>query len=165
MAARQPVFYDNGKWKQGLKVSQNPNPDLHWEKSTEFNVGIDWSVFGDRLGGTIDVYHKKTTGMLWEYDVPSLQTFITALLANVGKMRNMGIEIAVNAVPVRTRISKWKTTVTVSHNENKLLALSNGLYETANQHDDAYLGEPISLFTQRLEVGKQVGNWYGNENL
>jgi TonB-linked SusC/RagA family outer membrane protein len=160
-----PYFYDNGKWKQGLKVSQNPNPDLHWEKSTEFNVGIDWSVFGDRLGGTIDVYHKKTTGMLWEYDVPSPPNLYNSTLANVGKMRNMGIEIAVNAVPVRTKDFEWKTTVTVSHNENKLLALSNGLYETANQHDDAYLGEPISLSTQRLEVGKQVGNWYGMKSV
>lgn len=160
-----PYFYDNGTWKQGLKVSQNPNPDLQWEKSTEFNVGLDWSVLDDRLSGTIDMYHKKTTGMLWLYDVPTPPNLYPQTLANVGKMRNMGIEIAVNAVPVRTKEFEWKTTITLSHNVNKLLSLSNGLYQTANQHDEAYLGEPISLPTQRLEVGKQVGNWYGMKSV
>ena len=44
-----PYYYDNGIWKQGLKVDQNPNPDLKWEKSTEYNIGIDFAVLGDRI--------------------------------------------------------------------------------------------------------------------
>lgn len=154
-------YYDNGTWKQGLVVNSNPNPDLKWEKSTEFNIGLDWSLLSDRLSGTIDVYHKKTTGMLWNYDVPCPPNLYPTTLANVGEMRNEGIEIAVNGVPVKTRDFQWKTTVTLSHNANKLLSLSNSLYQTANQHDVAYLGEPISISTQRLEVGKPLGQWYG----
>ncbi|WP_276893756.1 TonB-dependent receptor [Hallella bergensis] len=154
-------YYDNGTWKQGLAVDQNPNPDLKWEKSTEFNFGVDWSVFDDRLGGTIDVYTKKTTDLLWNYTVPSPPNLVNHTLANVGEMRNQGVEIAVNAVPVRTKEFEWKTTLTFAHNANKLLSLSNDLYETANEQDDAYLGEPISLPTQRLEVGKPLGQWFG----
>ena len=60
-------YYDNasGSWLPGLEVASNPNPDLRWEKSTEFNVGLDWSVLDDRLGGSIDVYNKKTTDLLF----------------------------------------------------------------------------------------------------
>jgi TonB-linked SusC/RagA family outer membrane protein len=160
-----PYYYDNGKWYQGLNVQSNPNPDLKWEKSTEFNVGIDWSVLDNRLSGTVDLYHKKTTDMLWWYDVPCPPNLYSQTLANVGEMRNMGIEVAINAVPVRTKDFEWKTTATVSHNATKLLSLSNDLYQTANQHDVAYLGEPISLSTQRLEVGKPLGQWYGMKSV
>jgi TonB-linked SusC/RagA family outer membrane protein len=160
-----PYYYDNGKWEQGLQVVSNPNPDLKWEKSTEFNIGIDFSLFEDRLGGTIDLYHKKTSDMLWNYDVPCPPNLYNTTLANVGKMRNEGIEIAINGVPVQSKDFRWKTTLTLAHNATKLLSLSNGLYQTANQHDEAYLGEPISLPTQRIEVGKALGQWYGMKSV
>ena len=154
-------YYDGGKWYQGLAVTSNPNPDLKWEKSAEYNIGLDWSVFDDRLSGTIDVYRKNTSDMLWWYTVPTPPNLVSTTLANVGKMRNQGIEIAINAVPVRTKDFEWKTTATVAHNATKLISLSNDLYETANEQDIAYLGEPISLSTQRMEVGKPLGQWYG----
>lgn len=154
-------YYDNGTWKQGLKVNQNPNPDLKWEKSMEFNFGLDWSVLNERVWGSVDLYHKKTVDMLWWYDVPVPPNLYNQTLANVGEMRNQGVEVAINAIPYRTKDFEWKTTVTFSHNATKLLSLSNDLYETANRHYEAYLGEPISLSTQILEVGKPLGQWYG----
>jgi TonB-linked SusC/RagA family outer membrane protein len=156
-----PYYYDNGTWKQGLKVDQNPNPDLKWEKSTEYNIGLDFAVLGDRIWGSVDLYRKKTVDMLWEYDVPVPPNLYPRTRANVGEMRNQGIEVAINAIPVRTNDFEWKTTATFSHNATKLLSLSNDLYETANRHYIAYLGEPISLSTQIMEVGKPLGQWYG----
>ena len=161
-ALGSPYYYDaNGVWQQGLSVDQNPNPDLKWEKSTEYNVGIDFAVLGDRIWGSIDLYHKKTVDMLWEYDVPVPPNLYPRTMANVGEMRNQGIEVAINAIPVRTNDFEWKTTATFAHNATKLLSLSNDLYETANRHYIAYLGEPISLSTQIMEVGKPLGQWYG----
>lgn len=160
-ALGSPYYYDNGTWKQGLSVNQNPNPDLKWEKSTEFNIGLDWSVLGERIWGTIDVYRKNTVDMLFMYDVPVPPNLYPQTMANVGEMRNQGIEVAVNAIPVRTKDFEWKTTATFSHNATKLISLSNDLYETANRHYEAYLGEPISLSTQIMEVGKPLGQWYG----
>ena len=154
-------YYDGGKWYQGLSVNSNPNPDLKWEKSAEFNIGLDWSVWDGRLSGTIDLYRKNTSDMLWEYTVPTPPNLVSTTLANVGKMRNQGIEVAINAVPVRTKDFEWKTTVTLSHNANKLVSLSNDLYETSNTQDAAYLGEPITMSTQRMEVGQPLGQWYG----
>lgn len=108
-------YYDNasGEWLPGLSVASNPNPDLKWEKSTEFNVGLDWSVLDDRLGGSIDVYNKKTTDLLFWYSVPTPPNLYNTTFANGGSVRNRGFEIAVNAVPVRTKDFEWKTVVTL----------------------------------------------------
>ena len=63
------------------------------------------------------------------------------------------------------RILNGKPQVTASHNANKLLSLSNDLYETSNQIDHAYLGEPINLSTQRMEVGRSMGQFYGMKSV
>lgn len=154
-------YYEDGKWNQSLVVSSNPNPDLKWETSREWNFGLDFGFFNERLTGSIDVYHKKTSDMLWLYDVPTPPNLYDRTLANVGEMRNSGIEILVSGTPVQTKDFEWTSTLTLSHNSNKLLSLSNDLYETANQHDEGGLGQPISLSTHRLEVGRSVGNYYG----
>ena len=156
-------YYDNasGEWLPGLSVASNPNPDLKWEKSTEFNVGLDWSVLDDRLGGSIDVYNKKTTDLLFYYSVPTPPNLYNTTFANGGSVRNRGFEIAVNAVPVRTKDFEWKTVVTLSHNESKLLSLSNELYETESYKNVGGLGEPISTTTHRMEEGRPLGEFWG----
>lgn len=154
-------YYENGAWKPGLDIDSNPNPNLKWEKSAEFNVGLDFSVLNDRLGGSIDVYSKKTSDLLWWFSVPTPPNLFNRTLANVGEIRNSGVEVAINAVPVRTKNFEWKTIVTASHNANKLLSLSNDLYETRNYQDDGGLGAPISISTHRLEVDKSIGNYFG----
>lgn len=154
-------YYSDGKWLPGLSVSSNPNPDLRWEKSTEFNVGLDWSVLDNRLGGSIDLYNKKTTDLLFWYTVPTPPNLFNSTLANAGSVRNQGIEVAVNAVPVRTKDFEWKTVVTVSANKNKLLSLSNDMYESNSFMDTGGLGEPISISTHRMEEGRALGEFYG----
>lgn len=154
-------YYSDGKWLPGLSVSSNPNPDLRWEKSTEFNVGLDWSVLDNRLGGSIDVYNKKTTDLLFLYTVPTPPNLFNSTLANAGSVRNQGIEVAVNAVPVRTKDFEWKTVVTVSANKNKLLSLSNDMYESNSFTDSGGLGEPINISTHRMEEGRALGEFYG----
>ena len=125
--AYETYYKDGDTWKQGLKVQSNPNAKLKWEKSTEFNVGLDWSVLNDRLGGSIDVC----------------------------------VEIAINAVPVRTKNFEWKTVVTLAHNASKLLSLSNELYETDSYMNEGGLGEPISVTTHRMEEGRPLGEFWG----
>ncbi|MDE6522294.1 MAG: TonB-dependent receptor [Muribaculaceae bacterium] len=154
-------FFNDGEWQKGLVVASNPNPDLKWETSGELNIGLDWDMFAGRFGGTIDFYNKETRDMLWSYDVPVPPNLYSTTLANVGKMRNRGIEVMLRGIPVQTRNFSWETSATFSHNANKLLSLSNGLYETANQHEMGGLGEPISQATHRLEVGKPIGHYFG----
>lgn len=154
-------YYDKGTWKPGLEVVSNPNPDLKWERSEEWNIGIDWSLFNDRLGGSIDVYRKTTKDMLWDYTVPTPPNLYNTTKANVGKMRNQGIEVVINAIPIQTKNFEWRTTFTMSHNANKLVSLSNELYESTNYIDLGYISEPIDVYTHRLEVGQPVDRYFG----
>ena len=154
-------FYKDGKWMQGLEADQNPNPNLKWETSHEVNVGLDWDMFDSRFGGSLDFYNKETRDMLYEYTVPVPPNLVPQTLANVGKMRNTGIELLLRGVPVRNKDFEWNTTLTLSHNSNKLISLSNDLYQTDNETDVAGLGEPISQSTQRWEVGQSLGRWFG----
>lgn len=152
----------DGTWAQSLKVSQNPNPNLKWEKTRELNVGLDWAVLGNRLSGSVDVYTKKTVDLLYDYAVPVPPNMYSQTTANVGQMRNTGVEVLINATPVETKNFSWHTTLTLSHNTNKLLSLSNDLYETDNfQELWGGLSDPISLPTHCMETGHTLGDFWG----
>ena len=154
----------SGTWEPSMQVAQNPNPDLKWEKTGEFNVGLDWAMFNGRLSGNIDFYNKKTVDLLYPYSVPVPPNMYGETVANVGEMRNTGIEVAINAIPIQTKEFEWSTTLTMSHNSNKLLSLSNDLYETDNFHEEwPGLGrwDPISVPTHYIEVGHRLGDFWG----
>lgn len=150
-------YYRNGKWNKGLKAASNPNPDLKWETAREFNVGIDWSVFNDRLSGSFDYYNKKTSDMLYDYTVPSPPNLYTTTTANVGEMRNTGFELMIKGVPVQTKDWRWETQATLQHNSNKLVSLSNDLYQTDNTQWLQGVGDPVTQYTHRVAVGKSLG--------
>lgn len=151
----------DGVWTPSLKVAQNPNPDLKWETTREYNIGLDWAVLNSRISGSIDIYTKKTSDLLYDYAVPVPPNMYPTTTANVGKMRNNGIELMINAIPVKKGDFEWNTTVTLSHNSNKLLSLSNDLYETDNFTEVGGVGDPISVPTHAMEVGHRLGDFWG----
>ena len=155
------VLSQDGEWIKTLYITQNYNPNLKWETTREFNLGLDWSVLNGRLSGSFDVYDKKTSDLLYSYTVPVPPNLYGTTTANVGKMRNRGIEIMINAIPVQTKDFEWSTTLTLSHNSNKLLSLSNDLYETDNFTEVGGVGEPISVPTHCMEVGHSLGDFWG----
>jgi TonB-linked SusC/RagA family outer membrane protein len=155
-------FYTHGDWIQGLVPVSNPNPDLRWEKSNELNIGLDFSFFKNRISGSVDVYNKLTKDMLWDYTVPVPPYLYNRIKANVGEMTNKGVELLLNASPVKSKDFEWTTTIAVSHNNNKLKSLSNDLFEVnGNYINQGATGAPIQTYTHRLEVGKPVGNFFG----
>ncbi len=154
-------YYSNGSWLPGLTVASNPNPNLKWEKSSEINVGLDGSFLEGRVGFSLDVYKKVTSDMLYWYSVPTPPNLYDQTLANVGKMTNKGIELAINGIPVKTKDFQWNVNMTFSHNDNKLNSLSNDLYETDNYQYNSGFGNYSSAVTHRMEVGKRVDLWYG----
>ena len=152
----------SGSWDPSMQVAQNPNPELKWERTGEFSAGIDWAVLNGRLSGSIDFYTKKTVDLLYDYNVPVPPNMYGSTRANVGEMRNTGFEIMINAIPVQTKDFEWNTTLTLSHNSNKLLSLSNDLYETDNfQELWGGLSDPISVPTHCMEVGHRLGDFWG----
>ncbi|MDC6365866.1 MULTISPECIES: SusC/RagA family TonB-linked outer membrane protein [Flavobacteriaceae] len=156
------TFYNNGDWVQGLDANYNPNPDLQWEVSKEVNLGLDFAFANNRISGSVDLYRKKTEGMLWDFGVPEPPNLASTTLANVGEMENKGFEVLLNVAPIQTGDFSWDTNITVSHNKNELLSLSNDLYEIDGNFIPGFtLSEPVSQVTHRNEVGQPIGNFWG----
>ena len=149
-----------GNWIKTLEVVQNVNKNLKWETTEEWNFGLDWSVLKGRLSGSIDYYVKTTKDLLYHFAVPCPPNLYGYTLANVGKIRNSGIEIMVNAIPVQTKDFTWETTVTMSSNKNKLISLNNALYETDNFKEVGGVSDPINVTTHCMEVGTGLGDYW-----
>ena len=155
------VLSMDNKWIKTLEVDQNPNPDLKWEVSKEWNFGLDFGFLGERIHGSLDVYVKTTNDLLFWYRVPMPPNLYSQTLVNVGDMRNIGVELMIEAIPVQTKDFEWTTTLTASHNKNKLLKLSNDLYETDNFQEVGGISDPISTETHCMEVGEPLGDFWG----
>ena len=156
----------NGQWVQTIVPASNPNPDLRWEKKLETNFGLDFSIYGGRVSGSIDYYIRTTKDMLWDYQVPTPPYLYSSITANVGEMQNTGLEALVNIIPVKTKDFQWTTSLGYSTNKNKLVSLSNDLYQTSNNYfDTGYTGDPIQQSTHRVQIGKEIGNFYGYKSI
>lgn len=151
----------SGRWTPSLQVAQNPNPNLKWEKTQEYNIGLDWSVLDGLFNGSFDLYQKKTVDLLYDYAVPVPPNMYSYTTANVGQMQNRGFELMLSSSPVKNRDFEYSTTITLSHNSNKLLSLSNDLYETDNFAEVGGVGEPITIPTHCMEVGHRLGDFWG----
>jgi len=157
------TFYYNGDWVNLLRPQSNRNPEFTWEKKKEFNVGIDYGLFNNRINGTIDAYSRKTVDLLYNYPVPIPPNVYGTTLANVGTISNKGIEFLINASVIETRNFSWNTTFTYSLNKNELTKINSGQYQLAN--DYFYVGDvqpPVSgVPTHRVKVGEPIGQIWG----
>ncbi|MCJ8209019.1 SusC/RagA family TonB-linked outer membrane protein [Mucilaginibacter sp. RS28] len=151
----------NGQWIQTLSPSQNANPALRWEEKHETNLGLDFSLLKNRINGTVDLYNRRVTGLLYDYIVPSPPNLYNSTKANVGTLNNKGIEVSVNFVPVKTKDFSWTSTVNFSTNRNKLVSLSNDLYQATLPYFTAgSTGPPATTFTNIVQVGHNIGDFY-----
>lgn len=106
------------------------NPNLKWEASEQWNVGLDFAAFSNRLEVTVDAYHKQTQDLLMQTFVPShigsnSWGEINTPWANIGKTRNIGVDLQINARPVVTKDFLWNSSLSLSHNRNKIVALND----------------------------------------
>jgi len=154
-------FLYNGEWVQGLSPSRNANPDLAWERKDEINLGLDFSLFDYRLAGSVDMYRRDTKGLLYNYSVPVPPNLFGSILANVGRMRNNGVEAQLTYDVVRRPDLRWTSSANWSTNSNRLVSLSNSVYVTSDSFYTGYTGEPIQQSTHMIKVGEPIGNFYG----
>ena len=127
------------------------NKGLTWETTTQTNIGVDWSMFGGRLGVTVDGYYKYTTDLLMSVPLPAPYP---SIYRNEGEMSNWGIELAVNSVNIERNGWTWSTDFNVSMNRNKLekLDLQQVYYytSTSEAHSENIVrmtpGQPLSMF-------------------
>jgi TonB-linked SusC/RagA family outer membrane protein len=155
-------FLYNGQWVQGLAPARNPNPNLRWEEKHEINTGVDFALLSSRLTGAVDVYRRETRDMLYNYSVPVPPYLFGSILANVGTMRNSGVEAQLSYDVLRGTNLRWTTSANWSKNSNMLVTLSNDTFQP--QSDCFYqgaTGEPIQVSTHRVCVGQPIGNFFG----
>lgn len=107
---------------------RNANPDLKWEVKYTFNAGFDLAMLDNRLLLSFNAYRSKTEDMLYSYHVSVPPFPYNTLLANIGSMRNSGLEAAVGFTPLRTRDMELTVNANVTWQRNKLLSLS-GMYD------------------------------------
>src|SRR5207247_6576853 len=128
---------------QGRSPTRNPNPDLRWERKEEINAGVDFSLFDFRLAGSLDFYQRDTRDMLYNYSVPVPPYLFGTILANVGHMRNKGIEAQLTYDAIRTPTLRWTTSANWSTTSTRLVSLSNNVFRPSDYFYAGYTGEPI----------------------
>ncbi len=153
-------FYYNGKWINTYAPASNANPDLGWEKKAEWNVGVDFSVLDNRLSLTLDYYQRRTTDLLYTYQVPTPPYVYNEMFTNVGEIKNSGIEITLSGTPVRTKNLVWNSTLIFSRNTNKLVKFTNEEF-TDGEYKVGWLNSPVAAYCQRLVEGESLGTFYG----
>jgi TonB-dependent starch-binding outer membrane protein SusC len=152
--------YTNGQLLDGIGPVQNANPNLKWESTATTNAGFDFSIFKGLLGGSLDVYDKTTSNLIWSYPVSATQFPVTTLTTNIGKISNKGVELQLSATPVKTRHFTWRSNFNIAHNVNKVLSISNS--EFNNQYVyTAYLGGKgqSDNWSQIIEPGHPIGTF------
>ena len=152
-------FYYDGQWSTSYAPASNANPDLAWEKKSEFNVGLDASLF-NKINVTLDYYYRYTSNLLYNYSVPVPPYNYGTLFTNVGAISNSGIELTVDATPIKTKNITWNTTITASHNDNKLISFTNEEF-AGQEYRIGWLNTPLGVYCQRLIEGESIGTFYG----
>ncbi len=114
----------NGSPTVTLGIIRNANPDLKWEVKHTFNMGLDLGFWNNRLVVTADYYHSKTTDMLYMYNVTVPPYPYDKLLANIGSMKNSGLEIGIGASLIQQRDIDFNANVNIAFQQNKLVSLS-----------------------------------------
>lgn len=126
----------NGYLIGGKKITivlpqQYTNPDLKWEQTAQTDIGIDFGLLNGKIRGSIDWYYKRTTDLLLSVAVPS-PSLITKQIANVGTVTNQGVELDLAFDLMRRKNFTWEANLNLSHNENKVVSLSNGKWTGDN---------------------------------
>ncbi|WPU92219.1 SusC/RagA family TonB-linked outer membrane protein [Mucilaginibacter sabulilitoris] len=152
----------NGQFIQTLAPAQNANPGLRWEEKHETDLGLDYSLLKGLITGTFDVYQRKVTNLLYNFSVPSPPNLYPSTFANAGTMQNKGLEAVININAIRKTNFQWTTSFNFSTNSNKLISLSNDLYKATTPYfTTGNTGDPITTFTNIVQVGHNIGDFYG----
>ena len=123
------------------------NKDLGWEKTTQYNLGLDFSFLKGRISGSIDAYSSHTSDLILPMSIPTL-TGYNKTTANIGKTANKGIELGLNVIPVQTKDFQWYSNLNFAYQKNKIVELATG------KDDDISNG---------WFIGMPIGVWYTYE--
>lgn len=147
-----------------IGATNNANPDLKWERTGMFNIGLDFGFFNGRLSGTLEYYDKRTSDLIYYYPVSTDRYEFSTMTANVGDISNKGVELSISAIPVMNRNFKWSTTLNLSHNSNRVEKLSNQTFSVDYIDEaDCLITGNTGVYVQRIMEGCPIGQFYTYE--
>ena len=154
-------YYIDNQWLNGYAPSLNANPDLAWEKSTAFNVGIDFVALNSRLRGSVEYFDRRSKDLLYNYTAPQPPFIYNTILVNVGTTKNTGLEVSIDYDVLAKKDLKWTTGINWSTGDTKLTKLSSDVYQMAYLNLYQKPGPGSSEFFFRVEEGGKIGQFYG----
>ncbi|WP_304517699.1 TonB-dependent receptor domain-containing protein, partial [Cecembia rubra] len=160
---RQGNFFYNGQFVPSFGPISNPNPDLAWETKDEYNVGLDFVIFNNKLDGAIDYYTRVTTGMILPINVPVPPNLFPTTVLNIGEIQNSGLEVTLNYNAVQKSFFRWTTGVNFSTLSTNLRSLSSGDLSFGEVNYRSNFGSPGQNLTQliRIQEGGPLGQIWG----
>jgi TonB-linked SusC/RagA family outer membrane protein len=136
----------------GINPSGIPNPDLRWEKSTQYNIGLDIGLLNDRVSIVADYYNKRTDDLLFTKAIP-ISSGYTSITGNYGSIENKGLELAVTGRILTAKL-KWDVNANITFNRNKVIALDGIQEEIArSSYSILKVGYPMGVFKTYLSNG------------
>lgn len=151
----------NGKYFQVWGPSKNVNPNLKWEKGKNWNVGIDFSLFNNRLSGSLNYFNRRQQDLLGNYKVSVPPYLFDETFVNVGTMKNTGFEIDLNFNAVNTKNFSYDISFVGTTMSNKFVDFSNSQYVGQDYYDVCGTEDPYPYYNlQRIQKGESLGNFY-----
>ena len=146
---------------EGITYRPNAyNPDLKWEKTTTYNVGLDFGFLNNRINGAVDYYYRKTTDLLNSVFVSAGTNFKNKVLSNVGSLENSGIEFSINAKPVVTTDWTWDLGFNITYNKNEITKLTTGDSENYYVAAGDNIGGGRDMKAMAHAVGHPASSFY-----
>lgn len=136
------------------------NPDLKWEKTTTYNVGLDFGFLNNRINGAVDYYYRKTTDLLNSVFVSAGTNFKNKVLSNVGSLENSGIEFSINSKPVVTTDWTWDLGFNITYNKNEITKLTTGDSENYYVAAGDNIGGGRDMKAMAYAVGHPASSFY-----
>ncbi|MDQ0638743.1 TonB-linked SusC/RagA family outer membrane protein [Pedobacter sp. W3I1] len=158
------VFGDGGSTQFGQQVNSLSNPDLRWERTTGANLGLEFTLFKNRLSGVIEYYDTKTTDLLYSVNIPVVTGF-SNILTNIGQLNNKGLELSLNSKNINSGKFKWTSALNFARNVNKVVKLLGDLNGDGLEDDLPQSGLFIGQSTAVIYDYQVNGIWQVGEQI
>lgn len=144
------IFGDGGTSSIGVYNSRLGNDKLKWETVTSTNFAIDYSLFGQKINGTFEVYNSSTKNLLVRQAIPIMNGY-SSILTNIGKTNNKGLEITLNTLNIQNHLFSWRSSIGYAYNKNKIVKLYGVDLDGDGVEDDDpangwFIGHPINSY-------------------
>ena len=158
-------FFFNGGFVPSYGPVANPNPDLRWERKSDINIGVDFSLLDYKLNGSLEYYNTTTNDLILPFQVPVPPNFAPTTVVNIGELQNNGVEFSLSYNAVDREDFTWSPSINFSTFNTELVSLSNGDFDFGGTQQRANLGAPGQNQTPLIlvEEGAPLGQIYGLE--